>query len=227
MPPVEFVLIGGLAALVGAIVQGSVGLGVGLVATPIVTMLFPSLMPGAILVIALALPFATLAQEVRHADLRGLAAAAQDLRAYLADGGALKRGPLRSGAQRQAEPLLATVKVDGAAPTTPELLDIVNTDLMVRITCRELQYVWEAAGISFPADLPPGERVARFVRAHARLARVRDAMTALDSTRRLLERSGFRVPLAHPIQWHDYAAALRNALEGLGVSRAKSEAKRS
>ncbi|WP_339155319.1 hypothetical protein [Actinomadura luteofluorescens] len=157
------------------------------------------------------------------ADLRGLAAAAQDLRAYLADGGALKRGPLRSGAQRQAEPLLATVKVDGAAPTTPELLDIVHTDLMVRITCRELQYVWEAAGISFPADLPPGERVARFVRAHARLARVRDAMTALDSTRRLLERSGFRVPLAHPIQWHDYAAALRNALEGLGVSRATAD----
>ncbi|WP_141583783.1 sulfite exporter TauE/SafE family protein [Actinomadura sp. WMMA1423] len=72
MPPVEFVLIGGLAALAGAIVQGSVGLGVGLVATPIVTMLFPSLMPGAILVIALVLPFATLAQELRHADLRGL-----------------------------------------------------------------------------------------------------------------------------------------------------------
>ncbi|MEU9868342.1 hypothetical protein AB0C87_10910 [Actinomadura sp. NPDC048021] len=157
------------------------------------------------------------------ADLRGLAAAAQDLRAYLADGGVLKRGPLRSAAQRQAEPLLATVKVDGAAPTTPELLDIAHTDLMVRITCRELQYVWEAAGISFPADLPPGERVARFVRAHARLARVRDAMTALDSTRRLLERSGFRVPLVHPIQWHDYAAALRNALEGLGVSRATAD----
>ncbi|MEV3922306.1 hypothetical protein [Actinomadura coerulea] len=157
------------------------------------------------------------------ADLRGLAAAAQDLRAYLADGGALKRGPLRSGAQRQAETLLATVKVDGAAPATPELLDIVHTDLMVRITCRELQYVWEAAGISFPADLPPGERVARFVRAHARLARVRDVMTALDSTRRLLERSGFRVPLVHPIQWHDYAAALRNALEGLGVSRATAD----
>ncbi|MGI5206982.1 hypothetical protein ACQEU6_36075 [Spirillospora sp. CA-108201] len=157
------------------------------------------------------------------ADLRGLAAAAQDLRAYLADGGALKRGPLRSGAQRQAEPLLAAVRVDGASPTTPELLDIVHTDLMVRITCRELQYVWEAAGISFPADPPPGERVARFVRAHARLARVRDAMTALDSTRRLLERSGFRVPLVHPIQWHDYAAALRNALEGLGVGRATAD----
>jgi uncharacterized protein len=72
VPPPDFLLIGGLAALLGAIVQGSVGLGVGLVATPIVTMLFPSLMPGSILVIALALPVATLVQEVRHAELRGL-----------------------------------------------------------------------------------------------------------------------------------------------------------
>lgn len=72
MPSSEFLLIGGLAALLGAVVQSSVGLGVGLVATPIVTMLFPSLMPGAILVIALALPVATLVQEVRHAELRGL-----------------------------------------------------------------------------------------------------------------------------------------------------------
>ncbi|WP_396454234.1 hypothetical protein, partial [Actinomadura sp.] len=157
------------------------------------------------------------------ADLRGLAAAAQDLRAHLAGGGTLKRGPLRSAAQRQAEPLLTTVTVDGAAPTTPELLDLVHTDLMVRITCRELQYVWEAAGISFPADLPPAERVARFVRAHARLARVGEAMRAIDSTRRLLERNGFAIVLEHPVQWHTYASDLRNALEGLGVNRAGAD----
>ncbi|MEU8340670.1 hypothetical protein SAMN05443665_1007175 [Actinomadura meyerae] len=72
MPHLDFLLVGGLAALTGAIVQSSVGLGVGLVATPIVTMLFPSLMPGAILVIALVLPLATLAQEIRHVELRGL-----------------------------------------------------------------------------------------------------------------------------------------------------------
>ncbi|MEU8343796.1 hypothetical protein AB0C74_19040 [Spirillospora sp. NPDC048832] len=157
------------------------------------------------------------------ADLRGLAAAAQDLRGYLAGGGTLKRGPLRSAAQRQAETLLATVTVDGAAPTTAELLHLVHTDLMVRITCRELQYVWEAAGISFPADLPPAERIARFVRAHARLARVRDAMPAVDSTRTLLDRHGFGVSINHPAQWHAYATALRNALEGLGVNRATAD----
>ncbi|TDB86066.1 sulfite exporter TauE/SafE family protein [Actinomadura sp. KC216] len=72
MPDYEFLLIAGLAALLGAVVQGSVGLGVGLVATPIVTMLFPSLMPGTILVLSVFLPLATLAQEVDHADLRGI-----------------------------------------------------------------------------------------------------------------------------------------------------------
>lgn len=72
MPHLEFLVFCGLAALIGAIVQSSVGLGVGLVATPVVTMLFPSLMPGAILVMALLLPVATLAQEFGHADLRGI-----------------------------------------------------------------------------------------------------------------------------------------------------------
>jgi uncharacterized membrane protein YfcA len=72
VPYLDFLIFGGLAALLGAIVQSSVGLGVGLVATPIVTMLFPSLMPGSILVMALVLPVATLAQEFRHAELRGI-----------------------------------------------------------------------------------------------------------------------------------------------------------
>ncbi|MFC6885072.1 MULTISPECIES: sulfite exporter TauE/SafE family protein [Actinomadura] len=72
MPHLDFLLVGGLAALLGAVVQSSVGLGVGLVATPIVTMLFPALMPGSILVAACVLPLATLAKEVAHADLKGL-----------------------------------------------------------------------------------------------------------------------------------------------------------
>ncbi|GAA4242197.1 sulfite exporter TauE/SafE family protein [Actinomadura meridiana] len=71
MPDVEFLLVAGLAVMVGAIVQGSVGLGVALVATPIVTMRYPSLMPGSILVVAAVLPLATLAHEIREADLRG------------------------------------------------------------------------------------------------------------------------------------------------------------
>ncbi|GGU96889.1 hypothetical protein GCM10010182_11190 [Actinomadura cremea] len=153
--------------------------------------------------------------------LRRLASVAQDLRTYLADGGTLKRGPLRSQPQRQAEVLLQYATVDGEPPTTPEMLDLVFTDLMVRMTCQELQYAWEAAGISFPADLPPTERVDRFVRAHARLARLHEVLPAVNETRELL--AGLHIPLSHPLQWHGYVTALQGALEGLGVNRAAAD----
>ncbi|WP_232382896.1 PspC domain-containing protein [Actinomadura violacea] len=155
--------------------------------------------------------------------LRRVASAAQDLRNHLAEGGTLKRGPLRSAAQKQADALLAGVTVDGEPPATAEALELVFTDVMIRMTCQELQYVWEAAGISFPADLPPAERVARFVRAHARLERVHQAVPYVEETKDLLDRAGLAVPLAHPLQWHGYAAALDSALEGLGVNRAAAD----
>ncbi|QKG25263.1 hypothetical protein [Actinomadura verrucosospora] len=155
--------------------------------------------------------------------LRRVASAAQDLRNHLAEGGVLKRGPLRSAAQKQADALLAGVTVDSEPPATAEALELVFTDVMVRMTCQELQYVWEAAGISFPADLPPAERVARFVRAHARLERVHQAVPYVEETKDLLDRAGLAVPLAHPLQWHGYAAALDSALEGLGVNRAAAD----
>lgn len=72
MPDLSFVAVGGLAAAVGATVQGSVGLGLGLVAAPVVTLLFPSLMPGSLLVAAAVLPVFTLLREARFADWRGL-----------------------------------------------------------------------------------------------------------------------------------------------------------
>ncbi|MVZ98845.1 hypothetical protein F8568_000290 [Actinomadura sp. LD22] len=155
--------------------------------------------------------------------LRRLASAAQDLRNHLADGGTLKRGPLRSAAQKQADALLAGITVDGEPPATAEALELVFTDLMIRMTCQELQYVWEAAGISFPADLPPADRVARFVRAHARLDRVQQAVPYVDETQDLLDRAGIPVQLGHPLQWHGYVAALESALEGLGVNRAAAD----
>ncbi|MBD2898733.1 hypothetical protein amrb99_77060 [Actinomadura sp. RB99] len=155
--------------------------------------------------------------------LRRLASAAQDLRNHLAEGGSLKRGPLRSAAQKQADAALAGITVDGEPPATAEALELVFTDLMIRMTCQELQYVWEAAGISFPADLPPADRVARFVRAHARLERVHQAVPYVDETRGLLDRAGLAVPLSHPLQWYGYVAALESALEGLGVNRAAAD----
>lgn len=63
-------MLAGIAVLVGAIVQGAVGMGVGLVAAPIVTLLDPSLMPGSLLVCGMVLPAMSLATEHRHVDPR-------------------------------------------------------------------------------------------------------------------------------------------------------------
>jgi uncharacterized membrane protein YfcA len=60
------------AVTAGALVQGTIGLGLGLVAAPVVTLADASLMPELMLWLAAALPVLTLAREGRHADGRGL-----------------------------------------------------------------------------------------------------------------------------------------------------------
>ncbi|MCK2217510.1 TSUP family transporter [Actinomadura sp. ATCC 31491] len=61
-----------MAVFVGAIVQGGVGFGLGLVAAPVLTMLEPDLMPGAIQVVNMTLPLLTLVAEWRKVDWPGL-----------------------------------------------------------------------------------------------------------------------------------------------------------
>lgn len=60
-------LIVATAVLIGAMTQTSVGLGLGLVSAPIMTIATPSLMPGALIMLAATLPFFTLVRE--HADI--------------------------------------------------------------------------------------------------------------------------------------------------------------
>jgi hypothetical protein len=62
------VLVTGIAVLIGAVVQGAAGFGVSLVAVPVLTLLDPSLMPGALLVVGTLLPLFTLAREGAHVD---------------------------------------------------------------------------------------------------------------------------------------------------------------
>ncbi|MEV4255336.1 hypothetical protein AB0J52_19465, partial [Spirillospora sp. NPDC049652] len=132
---------------------------------------------------------------------RDLADAAHELRAHLLTGGTLKRGPMRSAAQRKAEPLLATVTVDGQPPATLALLEIVLTHLTAEIACQDLHYAWDAAGVPFRTDLPLADRAARFADAHARLARVRILVPVLT------EVSELGIPLTHPLQWHGLTSA--------------------
>lgn len=66
-------LVAGIAVLAGAAVQSTVGLGLGLVAAPVISFLDPTLMPGAALVPGVVLPMLTLLQEWRQVDWRGIA----------------------------------------------------------------------------------------------------------------------------------------------------------
>jgi len=70
--PVGIVVLVALVLILGATVQSLVGLGLGLVAAPVVTLLEPSLMPVLLLVLGMLLPMTTLARERRDIDWRGL-----------------------------------------------------------------------------------------------------------------------------------------------------------
>lgn len=61
-----------IAVLLGAMTQTSVGLGLGLVSAPVMTIATPSLMPGALIMLAATLPFFTLVREHRDIDWFGL-----------------------------------------------------------------------------------------------------------------------------------------------------------
>ncbi len=62
----------GLCVAVGGFVQSGIGLGLGLVAAPVVTLLDPALMPGSMLVAGASLPLLILAREAWHTDWRGV-----------------------------------------------------------------------------------------------------------------------------------------------------------
>ncbi len=60
------------AVLCGAVVQTTVGIGLGLVAAPVITLAAPQLMPGSALLLVSTLPLITLALERDDIDWRGL-----------------------------------------------------------------------------------------------------------------------------------------------------------
>ncbi|WP_327091581.1 sulfite exporter TauE/SafE family protein [Nonomuraea sp. NBC_01738] len=62
----------GLAIFCGAVLQGATGIGLALIATPIIQLIEPTLMPGAMLIVAFGLAVLTTIQEARFADWHGL-----------------------------------------------------------------------------------------------------------------------------------------------------------
>ena len=72
MPPTTVLLAAALAVVLGGLIQSGVGLGLGIVASPVVTLLDPALMPGSMLVAGAALPALILARGARHTDWPGV-----------------------------------------------------------------------------------------------------------------------------------------------------------
>ncbi len=70
--PLHVLLVAGLAVLAGAAVQGSVGLGLGLVGAPVLALLDPTLVPATLLLVTSALPVLTSLRELQDVDWRGL-----------------------------------------------------------------------------------------------------------------------------------------------------------
>ncbi|MEU8197684.1 sulfite exporter TauE/SafE family protein [Microbispora amethystogenes] len=68
---VALLLVAGVAVFAGAVVQGGVGFGLGLVAAPVITLLDPTVMPGAVQVVNMTMPLLTLAREWRGTEWRG------------------------------------------------------------------------------------------------------------------------------------------------------------
>jgi hypothetical protein len=72
MPATDILLAACVAVLLGGLVQSGIGLGLGIIASPIVTLLDPALMPGSLLVAGSVLPVLILVREGRHADWPGV-----------------------------------------------------------------------------------------------------------------------------------------------------------
>jgi uncharacterized membrane protein YfcA len=72
MHPDVVIAVAGVCVALGGFVQSGIGLGLGLIAAPIVTLLDPALMPGSMLVAGASLPVLILAREAWHTDWRGV-----------------------------------------------------------------------------------------------------------------------------------------------------------
>ena len=72
MSPDAVIAVAGLFVALGGFVQSGIGLGLGLIGAPVVTLLDPALMPGSMLVAGASLPLLILAREVLHTDWHGV-----------------------------------------------------------------------------------------------------------------------------------------------------------
>jgi very-short-patch-repair endonuclease len=127
------------------------------------------------------------------------------LRGHLDQGGNLRR-VFRSRAQKDAADLLAATTVDGQAPATPELLDLVLARLRAEVAIDAAARAWALAGVMVGFEprtargadpspspdeqtesvAPPEVRLARLTEAQDALGVIVTVVTARDRIRTLL-----------------------------------------
>ena len=66
----HILLLAGFFVVLAALVQGTLGLGLSLIAAPVVAIMDPTLMPGGVLVLGMVMPMMTLLHEWRHISWR-------------------------------------------------------------------------------------------------------------------------------------------------------------
>ncbi|MEV4531900.1 histone-like nucleoid-structuring protein Lsr2 [Streptosporangium sp. NPDC049304] len=147
----------------------------------------------------------------------------QALRDHLAAGNQLKRGLFKPAVQKQAEPWLAGTSVDGITPSNAELLSLVIAELEGQAAVRELLRGWRLVGAEFPQDQPLQRTVAQLADAFGRLDQVRQIVSAVTETARLLVSADAYVALGTPAQWTSYVAALHAVRLQVEAEQATSE----
>ncbi|WP_248814969.1 AAA domain-containing protein [Frankia sp. AgPm24] len=108
-----------------------------------------------------------------------LLARGEALRAHFDDGGGLRRR-FKGKAQRAAGTLLAQVTVDGLAPTTPELLDLVLIRLRAQLALDAAGRAWVLAGHPPQPGLPVEIAVSRLLERHEVIEAIGALVTARD-----------------------------------------------
>ncbi|THJ49651.1 AAA family ATPase, partial [Candidatus Frankia alpina] len=158
------------------------------------------------------------AERAADLDPAALLPRAEALRAHL-DGGAELRRRFRPKVQREADALLRQVTVDGVAPTTPELLDLVLTRLRAELAVEAAGRGWTLVGRPPRPGDPLEVRLSRLVEGQQAIEGIDAVVAARDRVvaRAAEVASGSPVSIDSAANVRDLAAAMA-ALEPMAAA---------
>jgi len=128
---------------------------------------------------------------------------------HLADGGKM-RGTFKSGAQRDAEPVLDHSTVDGLEITTAEQVSLVGAALEAQACVETLGRGWAMVGLSLAgaAGEPVQQSVARVVDTYGRLDLVLRFLASVGTVRETLAAAQSWLPVSNLGDWQEFVDAL-------------------